>query len=559
MPNSEFQSLYRKYRPQTFEDVVGQEHVTRTLQNSVRANHLAHAYLFTGPRGTGKTTSARLLAKALNCEKGPTDKPCCQCDFCLRVQNNQPLLDLIEIDAASHTGVDNVRDVIVDRAGFAPAEGRYKVYIVDEVHMLSTSAFNALLKTLEEPPKHVVFVLATTDVHRVPPTITSRCQRFDFKRVTAKDTVERLRYVAKQEKIKIDDAALIAIARAADGAMRDALGLLEQLSAFGSDNITEEEVHAVLGTVAKDLLLNVTDAIARRDTAEALELLHNAINDGKSVPQLVHSLCDHFRDLLFLSVGYQGDTILSSADQNRYNDQATALGKARITQIIDFLCQAEKDMKWNPEHRLVAELALFKATMDWQAAPTVVAQASVAQPSSLQSPVTRPARTTTTTTDEPAPSAPTAQSEPETEVQPAAPESVRRDSFQTCPLNSDDLRDRWSDILQKLRRRLGVPLVALLQEAEPSIEDNAIILRFTKQFHHDKVRDESKRRFVEEVLNEFFGERRAVRCEMVDASERRPPITETLPAKHEDKDIVSLALSLFDAEIEENGDKPKGE
>lgn len=552
MPNSEFQSLYRKYRPQTFEDVVGQEHVTRTLQNSVRANHLAHAYLFCGPRGTGKTTSARLLAKALNCEKGPTDKPCCQCDFCLRVQNNQPLMDLIEIDAASHTGVDNVRDVIVDRAGFAPAEGRYKVYIVDEVHMLSTSAFNALLKTLEEPPKHVVFVLATTDVHRVPPTITSRCQRFDFKRVTAKDNVERLRYVAKQEKIKIDDAALIAIARAADGAMRDALGLLEQLSAFGSDNITEEEVHAVLGTVAKDLLLNVTDAIARRDTAEALELLHDAINDGKSVPQLVHSLCDHFRDLLFLSVGYQGDNILGSADQNRYNDQATALGKARIAQIIDFFCQAEKDMKWNPEHRLVAELALFKATMDWQAAPTVVAQAAVAQASSPQAPATaaaRPPQVTTPSEFVPAPIV-TTQPEPEPQVQPAAPESVS---------GSDDLRDRWSDVLQKLRRRLGVPLVALLQEAEPSIEDNAIILRFTKQFHHDKVRDESKRRFVEEVLSEFFGERRAVRCEMVDASERRPPITETLPAKHEDKDIVSLALSLFDAEIEENGDKPKGE
>jgi DNA polymerase-3 subunit gamma/tau len=546
MPNAEFQSLYRKYRPQTFEEVVGQEHVTRTLQNSLRANHLAHAYLFCGPRGTGKTTCARLLAKALNCEQGATDQPCCRCDFCLRVQNNQPLLDLIEIDAASHTGVDNVRDVIVDRAGFAPAEGRYKVYIVDEVHMLSTSAFNALLKTLEEPPKHVVFVLATTDVHRVPPTITSRCQRFDFKRVTAKDIVERLRYVARQEKIVIDDAALRAIARAADGAMRDALGLLEQLSAFGSDHITEEEVHAILGTVAKDWLLNVTDAIARRDTAEALALLHDAINDGKSVPQLVHSLCDHFRDLLFLSVGYQGDTILSSADQNRYNDQAAALGKARITQIIDFLCQAEKDMKWNPEHRLVAELALFKATMDWQAAPAEGRGSFQTCPS----PVTPPAPPTTATPDAPAPSAPTAQPKPEPEIQPAAPVSVS---------SSDDLRDRWSDILQQLRRRLGVPLVALLQEAEPSLEDNTIVLRFTKQFHHDKVRDESKRRFVEEVLGEFFGERRAVRCEMVNASERRPPITETLPAKHEDKDIISLALSLFDAEIEENGDQPKGE
>ncbi|MCS6863154.1 MAG: DNA polymerase III subunit gamma/tau, partial [Abditibacteriales bacterium] len=516
MPNAEFQSLYRKYRPQTFEEVVGQEHVTRTLQNTLRAHHLAHAYLFCGPRGTGKTTCARLLAKALNCEQGPTDTPCCQCDFCVRVQNNQALLDLIEIDAASHTGVDNVRDVIVDRAGFAPAEGRYKVYIIDEVHMLSTSAFNALLKTLEEPPKHVVFVLATTDVHRVPPTIISRCQRFDFKRVTAKDIVERLRCVAQQEKIKVDDAALMAIARAADGAMRDALGLLEQLAAFGGDAVTEAEVHAVLGTVARDWLLDITDALARRDTAGALALLHNAINDGKSVPHLVHSLCDHFRDLLLLSVGYASDTVLSSAEQQRYTDQATALGRTRIMQIIDSLCQAEKDMKWNPEHRLVAEIALFKATMDWQAVPPVAQAASPPPPPARPPHITTPSEPPTVTTP----------SEPEPSVQPVASAFVS---------SSDDLRDRWSDILQRLKRKIGVSNCALLQEAEPEREGQTIVLKFTKQFHYDRVRDESRRRVVEEALSEFFGERCAVRCEMMDAGERRPPITETLPSKREDR------------------------
>ncbi|MDQ3813878.1 MAG: DNA polymerase III subunit gamma/tau, partial [Armatimonadota bacterium] len=265
-------SLYRKYRPQTFEDVVGQEHIAQTLRNALDAQPLrvAHAYLFCGPRGTGKTTTARLLAKCLNCENGPIATPCNECDFCVRVRDNQAVMDLIEIDAASNTGVDNVRETIIEKVNVAPAQGRYRVYIIDEVHMLSVSSFNALLKTLEEPPPHAIFVLATTDAHKVPPTITSRCQRFDFRRVGPRDIVRRLHYVAQHENLRLSEEAARLIAHTADGALRDALTLLEQVSAFAAEEISEADVRLVLGTVSQELLHQIMEAVAARDAVSVL-------------------------------------------------------------------------------------------------------------------------------------------------------------------------------------------------------------------------------------------------------------------------------------------------
>jgi DNA polymerase III subunit gamma/tau len=383
-------SLYRKYRPQTFEDVVGQEHIAQTLRHALAAQPLrvAHAYLFCGPRGTGKTTTARLLAKCLNCEKGPTPTPCNECDFCVRVRDNQAVMDLIEIDAASNTGVDNVRENIIEKVNMAPAQGRYRVYIIDEVHMLSTSSFNALLKTLEEPPPHAVFVLATTDVHKVPPTITSRCQRFDFRRVGPADIVRRLQYVASCENIALQEDAARLIAHTADGALRDALTLLEQVTAFSADAISEADVRLVLGTVSQELLWNIVDAVANRDAAGALRAIERATEEGVSFSQLTRDLTGYCRDLLLLTVGFHGDGALTDAEKKRRHQHAQLMGRHRLMNCVEALRAAEKEMRQSTDHRLLLELTLVRQANPEDALQEDAARGEPASPAArVQAPV----------------------------------------------------------------------------------------------------------------------------------------------------------------------------
>jgi DNA polymerase-3 subunit gamma/tau len=353
-------SWYRKYRPQSFDDVVGQSHIERTLRNAVGDGSVAHAYLFTGPRGTGKTTTARILAKALNCEKGPTTTPDETCEQCIAIaEGTHP--DVHELDAASRTGVDDVREQIIGRVNYAPSRGGWKIYIIDEVHMLSPSAFNALLKTIEEPPSHTVFILCTTHPHKVPETIQSRCQRFDFHRLSVEDIVGRLRVIADAEGITVPDGALALMGKHALGGMRDAITTFEQLASFGSGTISLEDVEGLLGEVDTELLFQAAELICERDVAGAFRFVASLAEAGVDMSEFVKGMVRHFRDLFVIAaVGADGAIDTTATDRGRLDSQAARFGSDRVARILELLSRLSTELRYASDQRLAVEIALTR-------------------------------------------------------------------------------------------------------------------------------------------------------------------------------------------------------
>ena len=353
------QALYRKWRPQTWDQVVGQEHVVTTLRNAVAGDRVAHAYLFAGPRGTGKTTLARILAKAVNClhddlAKRPDD----ECDYCQSVKQSR-FLDLIEIDAASNTSVEHIRD-LRDKINFAPNQARYKVYIIDEVHMLSTAAFNALLKTLEEPPSHAIFVLATTEVHKIPATVLSRCQRHEFRRIPVKDIITHLKKMAKDEKIKVDTEALNLIARQATGSMRDAQSLLDQL-ASGGEKITLDHAQTILGTATSQSVLDVVDAIQANQAGEGLAHIHTTLDSGSDPRQFTRQLVDYLRDVLLVKMGNAEHVDTTAEVRTKMAGHAQSFDTPELLRVIELFNRAAVDTRGSWQPSLPLEMAFADA------------------------------------------------------------------------------------------------------------------------------------------------------------------------------------------------------
>ena len=351
-------ALYRAYRPQKFADVVGQEHIIKTLQNAIKLNKVAHAYLFCGPRGTGKTTLAKIMAKAMNCENGPTIEPCCECEICKGIAKGM-ISDVVEIDAASNNGVEDVR-AIRDTVKFLPSVGKYKVYIIDEVHMLSQAAFNALLKTLEEPPAHVIFILATTEPYKLPKTILSRCQRFDFASISLENMLKRLKIVAEEENIKVTEEALHQIAISAEGGMRDALSIFDQCISYSvNPEITLDDVLAVSGNISYVKMVELLIKCAESDSTGCITLIDSIIREGKEVPRIVNDLILFLRDTLM----YKNNAVLE--DKLMYKNEsfikmASMLAKSIIYNWLDILNQSLNDMRFSTQKRAYLELAILK-------------------------------------------------------------------------------------------------------------------------------------------------------------------------------------------------------
>lgn len=355
-------ALYRKYRPRDFDEIVGQKAIVTTLKNQIKSGKIGHAYLFCGMRGTGKTTTARILAKALNCEEGPTVKPCNECDHCKAI-NSGGMIDVIEMDAASNRGIDDIKD-LREKANFPPSEGRYKIYIIDEVHMLTTEAFNALLKTLEEPPRHVVFILATTEPNKLLPTILSRCMRFDFRRVSIGEIVKRMSEIANDCGVDVEDKALAKLAAASQGSVRDALSLLDKAFAFGVDKLSYEDVLELLGAVSRDVLYNISEAVIKKDAAHIMQIIDEVASSGKDLSRLLDDLTEHFRNILMICINADRDMIdVIDEEYMMLQSIAKNFTKERLLTAIDILNDASNDMKWLSKPRIVLESAMVKLTL----------------------------------------------------------------------------------------------------------------------------------------------------------------------------------------------------
>jgi len=541
-----YEVFARKYRPQTFDDLVGQNHVSRTLKNAVAQNRLAHAYLFVGPRGVGKTSTARILAKSLNCIKGPTITPCGVCDNCREIAGGNSL-DVIEIDGASNNSVEDVRQ-LRENVRYAPAKGRYKIYLIDEVHMLSAAAFNALLKTLEEPPEHVKFIFATTEPQKVLATILSRCQRFDLHRIPANLIAQHLQFIAKKEKITLEPAAAHAIARGAEGGLRDAESMLDQLVAFCGEKIAENDVLNVFGFTSEQIVSDLTGRILRGETPQAIDLLHQQSEAGKDMMRLMADLIAYLRDLLVFKA--KPDALNEDVDpdvQKSLAAHAELISTDRLLELIEQFAAAEGRMKWAPNKKLHFEVAIIKAIQSLGQATLDEVIEKLGELRDGGKPVAAGALSAVAT----------AKADDRSETKPMAQKagvnapgySKTRVEEKAATVDSEKI---WQTVLAKIPAQKGFVRNSASAAHVLGVEGRNFKLGFAPndKAAMDILGTQANRKFVETLLHEITGKDWTLKLTVnEELASKSTAVAQDSPNDFKDEPLIQEAIELFNAKV----------
>ena len=510
-------ALYRVYRPKNFSDVIGQEHIVRTLKNQIENNNVGHAYLFCGTRGTGKTSTAKIFSRAVNCTNLHNDEPCNECENCREILEDKTM-DVVEIDAASNNSVDDIRE-LRENVKYSPAKAKYKVYIIDEVHMLSQGAFNALLKTLEEPPSYVIFILATTEPHKIPATILSRCQRFDFKRVTVKDISSRMRYICEKEGIEADEKALNLIARNSQGALRDALSILDQCISFEGNKISYNDVIELLGSVNIEQLFDLAESIIKEDTRKSLQILNDFIIWGKDVRNLVNDLIDHFRNLMVCKISNDLDEIISLPEEtiDLLKQQAETIDTNNLIRILNILSEAQDGMKISSNPRVLMEVTMMKIA---QPMFDESKEALIKRIENLEQKIeSGNIKVNHISTNQTVDNFNENNQQNSNIVEKQEDENIEYEN-----LKGDDIKlveKSWKKILQKMKEDKNQVIRALLQDVDSfNISEDTLYIIFTDNYSFAKSRLDSPatiqyvEKVIREVLNRSFSVKIALKSQL---------------------------------------------